>query len=60
MLIAVHLNADLDLAFTLIWMWIRIWLLKIMRIHGDPDPQHCFNFNKLGGWPDAAVRVQFA
>jgi hypothetical protein len=36
-----HFDADPDPYFTV----MRIWILlpKIMRIHEDPDPQHCLN-----------------
>ncbi len=38
-----HLDADPDADFYLMWMQIlmRIQVIKTMRIHADPDPQHC-------------------
>ena len=38
---AFHFNADPDPAFLLMRNRIRILLLKMLRIHADPDPQNC-------------------
>ena len=40
-------NADLDPAFLLLQIWIRIQGAKPMRIHADPDTGHTLKSQKV-------------